>query len=68
MERCGFKYCKNTLGPGAANVGYVIGGVTDNIRACAAHAWTIMTSEKGTFYITADKDLRWQSTNTRVKL
>lgn len=55
---CGLKDCDRPLGPGASDVGFDSEGRTKNVRVCAKHTWDIMSSERGTFFITPDLRLR----------
>lgn len=52
-EPCGLTDCGNTLGPGAAEVGYMTeGGEISKLRVCHQHAWMLMTAPPGSYRVT----------------
>jgi len=57
-DLCGLKGCENEVGPGGADVTYLIKGEPEKVRVCSQHAWMLMTAPRGTWYITVDKELK----------
>lgn len=56
-ELCGLKNCKREMGPGSAKVGFDNEGKLEEVRVCPEHAWTLMTSPRGSYRITPDRRL-----------
>lgn len=56
---CELKTCEKPLGPGSAKVGYDRGdGKIDEVKCCKDCTWLVMTSPRGTWNITPDRELK----------
>lgn len=57
-KKCQFKKCENLLGPGGANIGYKIDNKVRALKACAECTQKVLYSPRGTWEITADRELK----------